>query len=458
MQITCFSGFSKKPNSTKQPSGGTSKTVVLKQPTAVINPVFVMEDYDLSYNYIQWGSRFYYVDDIVIVHNNIAEYHCSTDVLATYKSDIGSSSQYVTRAYSNYDGDIIDHFYPAIAELTETVSDPTQSPGWVNDYSSGQFVIGIMGANSGPNGGAVTYYAMKSGGMAAITNYLLDETNFSSITEISTDLLKCVFNPLQYIVSCMWFPFDVATIGTETIQVGWWTISGVQAKKLSDSVYTRNMSFNIPKHPQATARGNYLNMAPFSSYSLSAGPWGIIPISNINTIDETALTAIMNVDLYTGSGRFSIIANNVLTYVDDHVAQIGVPIQLGQNVLNQGALSNALSGANNAAWNALTGNPIGLLGGGLQSIGSIAELSQSIGSTLGSNGSMAFNTTFRLLGRFLTVADDDITNHGRPLCKVVTISSLSGFIMCENADLDTTATPSEKATIISNMNSGFYYE
>lgn len=458
MQITCYSGFSKKPNSTKRPSSGTSKTVTLKQPTSVMNPVFVMEGYSLAYNYIQWGSRYYYVDDIIVVHNNIAEYHCSTDAMATYKDDIGSSSQYVLRAAGVYDGDIIDHFYPALAEMTETVSDPNQDPAWVTDYASGQFVIGIMGANAGPNGGAVNYYAMKSGGMAAITNYLLDETNYSGVTEISADLLKCIFNPLQYIVSCMWFPFDVATIGSADIEVGWWTITGVQATKLSSSVYTRNISFNIPKHPQAATRGNYLNMAPFSSYMLAAGPWGIIPISNINTLDDSALSAVMKVDLFTGTGRFSIVANSVLSYVEDHVAQIGVPIQLGQNVLNQGALSGIMSGANNAAWSAISGNPIGLLGGGMQTIGSVAELSQSIGSTIGSNGSMAFNTIFRLLGRFLKVADADNTTHGRPLCTTRTISSLSGYIQTQKADFDTTATPAEKNTILSYMDSGFYYE
>ena len=92
MNITCYSGFSKKPNSTKQPSGGTSKSVVLKQPTSVLNPVFLIEDYNLSWNYIKWGVRYYYVDDIVIVHNNIAEYHCSTDAMATFKRSMSPSS------------------------------------------------------------------------------------------------------------------------------------------------------------------------------------------------------------------------------------------------------------------------------------------------------------------------------------------------------------------------------
>ena len=47
---------------------------------------------------------------------------------------------------------------------------------------------------------------------------------------------------------------------------------------------------------------------------------------------------------------------------------------------------------------------------------------------------------------------------GRPLCSAVTISSLSGYILCENADLDVAASPTEKDAILSYMNGGFYYE
>ena len=160
---------------------------------------------------------------------------------------------------------------------------------------------------------------------------------------------------MQYIVSCLWFPFSMV-MSTDSIHVGWWEITSVgtgNSKVLSEAVFTRNLVFAVPKHPQAAQRGEYLNMQPFSRYMVNAGPWGSIPIDNIQLIGEDTVTFVMNVDLYTGTGRLSLKAKNVLAYVEDHTAQIGVPIQLGQNLLNQGALCNAATSGVGTVTNAL---------------------------------------------------------------------------------------------------------
>jgi hypothetical protein len=47
---------------------------------------------------------------------------------------------------------------------------------------------------------------------------------------------------------------------------------------------------------------------------------------------------------------------------------------------------------------------------------------------------------------------------GRPLMASRTLSGLSGFTMCDNVDLTTTACPEEKARIIEFMRSGFFIE
>lgn len=450
MNITCFSGFSKKPNSTKRPSGGTDKSVVLKQPTSVLNPVFIIEGYNLSWNYIQWGVRYYFVDDIVIVHNNIAEYHCSTDVMATFKSDIGASSQYILRSASAYNGRIVDNYYPALAQNTHEASIIT-SPF----DKTGSYVVGIQGNGSGGNGGAVTYYAGNAATIKALVNYML--SGGYEVTDISEELLKCIFNPLQYIVSCMWFPFSVPVMnGSPTF--GWWQASGIDLKPISALEWGTNFNFTIPKHPKTAVRGEYLNLLPYARYRLEAGQWGVIPLDNFNLLDATTLTCDYKVDLMTGSGRLNIKYRDKLIYENVYTAQIGVPIQLGQNTLNQGALMGAGSGAINTIRSAVTGDVGGMLFNGLGAIGNAAAASQSIPSVMGSNGTIAFNNVFGLMADFLDIADDNIVENGRPLCAVRTISTLSGYMICENADLDTGASPAEKDTIIGYLNSGFYYE
>ena len=450
MVVTFYSGFSKKPNSTKQPTGGTDKTVTLKTPTSVINPVFILQGYSLSYNYVKWGSRYYYVDDIIVVHNNIAEYHCSSDALATYKSDIGSSSQYVLRSASSYDGRVVDNYYPTLAKNTHDSSTVT-SPF----NKTGSYVVGIMGKGAGGNGGAVTYYSGTSANLKALVNYMLGGDY--QVSDISEELLKCIFNPLQYIVSCMWFPFSVPVTGGD-IDCGWWNVAGTGLQRTAGLEWGNNFNIDIPKHPKAATRGEYLNLPPYSRYKLMAGPWGVLPLDNFNLLDATQLTCTWNVDLMTGSGRLDVKFRDKVIQEAIYTAQIGVPIQLGQNMFNQGALMDMISSSTGVLQSAISGSPRGMLLNGLSAIGDAAAVSQSVPSTVGSNGTISFNNIFGILADFIDVADDNIVENGRPLCQVKTISSLSGYILCEKADLNTTASPAEKDTIITAMNSGFYYE
>ena len=66
--------FSKKMNSTAQPTGsGTQISVVLKENTSVLNPHFLVHNYSFAHNYIKWGSRYYFVDDIISISHDIAK-------------------------------------------------------------------------------------------------------------------------------------------------------------------------------------------------------------------------------------------------------------------------------------------------------------------------------------------------------------------------------------------------
>ena len=456
-----FYTLSKKLNSTKQPTGtGQTYNIILKDNCSVLAPDIKLDvgiaSNPCAYNYcyIADFNRYYYVSWEWSERLWIG--HCKVDPLASWKSNIGSYSAYVARSASSYDGDIVDTFYPTKADVTEVANSATSDPGWTRNISSGQFVIGVMGDESAPNGGAVTYYAISAAGMYALTNYLLDDTNYN-VSDISPELLKCIFNPLQYIVSCLWFPFQVATTGSINIKCGWWDIATVGAK-LSDPVYTRNLSFTVPKHPQAATRGDYLNLSPFSSYFINAGPWGVIPLDNSELIDEATLAFQMTVDLYTGSGRLSQVSKDVLAYVNDQVCQVGIPIQLGQNTINQGALMTSATSGASAIKSALSLDPVGLFNNGLNSIVSAAQLSQSVPSMLGSNGTIAFNTLFAIVGKFYKIADEDLASRGRPLMQPKTISSLSGYIECVDADPPIACTLSEMEAIVSAMNGGFYYE
>lgn len=454
MVIEVYSGFSKKHNSTKQPAGsGTQISVHLKENTSVLNPHFLVHDYSFSHNYLKWGVRYYYIEDIVSISNDMCEYICRYDALATFKNNIGASSQYILRAASAFNGRVIDQYYPTKAQNVHD-ADIITSPF---DKNAGMFVIGIQGKGAGANGGAVTYYAGDKTAVKALVNYMLSSPSSYQVSDISQELLTCIFNPMQFIVSCMWFPFAVPVVNGD-LSVGWWNVSDIDLKPIAALEWGTNFSFNIPKHPKAASRGQYLNMQPFSRYNLECGPWGVIPLDNFNLIDSSQLDCDFKVDLMTGSGRLNIKYRDKLIYENVYTTQIGVPVQLGQNVLNQGALTGAVNGGVSMIQSAITGSPSGMLLNGLAAIGDAAALSQGVPSMMGSNGTISFNNIFGLMADFIDVVDDNIVENGRPLCEVRTISSLSGYILCQNADLDLSASPAEKDEIITYLNEGFYYE
>ena len=82
--------------------------------------------------------------------------------------------------------------------------------------------------------------------------------------------------------------------------------------------------------------------------------------------------------------------------------------------------------------------------------------------TIQSNGTNGTKSAFinppMLIITRQTLAPEDKSQLGRPLCDRVLISSLSGYIKCENVDIDSVGTKEEKNAIVSLMESGFFYE
>ena len=462
MSITVnFYTFAKRVNSTKTPTATAdlSADCIIKRGSSIISPTIELDlglassPAAYNYAYISDWNRYYFVSDWVF-NDRLWTAQLKSDPMASFKSSIGSYTGYVARAASSYDLSVVDAYYPALAKNTHDADIQTSPFG---DLSSASFIVGIIGKGSGNNGGAVTYYRATSSAIKTLNNYLLDDPSIYNQSDISDELLKCIFNPIQYIVSCMWIPFSPPVINSD-VEIGWWDVSISGMERISGLDWGSNLTFTIPKHPKAATRGAYLNLPPFSRYTLEAGPWGFIPVDPFNLLDTTSLSCVYKVDLITGSGRFNIKFRDKLIYEHGVTAQIGVPIQMGQNLINQGALTGAAGSMTNLFQSALTGDVAGALVNGLSAIGDAAKLTQSVPSTIGSNGTLSFNNNFGLMADFLDIADEDISSRGRPLCKAVQLSSLSGYVQCVDADPEIACTIEENNTIRSYLNGGFYYE
>lgn len=367
MDIRLWS-FDKKRNSTKLPPiEGTLVQGELKQNFIVtgleVTFNFGKEIYAPGYNYcyIHNLRRYYFITDWYY-NSGLWVAVCAVDVLASYKLQIGNSIEYVTRAYSSYDASIIDTAYLTKGDgITRDSNFLTPALFWGADAwgSDGTIVVGCVGANNGAIG-AVTYYAMQMSTFGAFMGSMLNSISWANIstTEISEELQKALINPTQYIVSCRWYPilFSGFTQGVVTnyLNLGWWTFQLSASARMLTTVSSawvyRTNELTIPHHPQAISnpRLAYLDMAPYTSYTLKFLPFGIFELDTTDLFGKTYLGLKVDVNLMTGDAVLKVAAKDAVSgYVWENSflvveGQIGVTIPVGQISADIGKAKQAL--------------------------------------------------------------------------------------------------------------------
>ena len=491
MQITLYSGFQKKKNSTKIPGSGVSSltlTGTLKEPCSVLSPVVLVKrgvadpvPYNYTYAYITAFSRYYFIKDVTW-YNGMWEISMDVDVLGSYRTDIGNSSHYVLRTDSsttNFDPMITDVMYPATNDVT--LYQNTISSGFVSAISSGIYVVGIISGNSTSAVGAVSYYAMTATEFGALKAALLSDSNLETmsletagtwnLTEMSKELFKTMYNPYQYIASCMWFPIGKSAISSTavtSIKIGWWdyTLNG----NLINAQYVdiAEGPGSIHAHPQAASRGTYLNYAPYTRCTMY-GRFGSIPIDlSYFDVDDNTITLTYGVDLITGIAAVRIASYNSSEisphhhYLAEREFLLGVPIQLAQiGVDYMGTAVTAIDAAADTVNNALSLNIAGAVSSAAHGIYNTLNASMPQMATSGTNGSFLvidslLNTTLSF--QHFTIVDEDIGHKGRPLCKIKTINTLSGYILCSDGEFDISCMDEERDTIAEFLTTGFFWE
>lgn len=502
--------WTKRVNSTKKPNVLSDPSITVtgnfKGPCSVTQPIITIEDpttpgfFSHSYNYvyIEDVGRFYFIEDVVLVAAKLLELHLKEDVLATWKQTIGSSTQFVTRASAMKNGNITDNMYPV--SNSSMVYTDTFSMDWgmlnPGEISDGYYVIGIINPNVNAIG-AVSYYVMDQVGFAKFRNYLLSSTTYSQMMfdEIEEPLYKSLFNPFQYIVSCIWFPIKPPTvaIGSGQIDFGFFHVSSDSShmwylnKTIKNFTDTSLITVN---HPQVS-EGTYFQCAPFTKRKLLLQPFGEVELdcSKIRGINHVLQTKSW-VDFTTGDVVLRII-NEDSSSTDEYgavvggaSAKLGVPLamaQVSQNVL--GMLAGQTLGTVGAAQVGIGAAQVGLstATGGIGMTQAATNLVSGVNTMVnglvsaaeayapkvaagGTNGSL-LNTVVPCIYemQFFRAPTPDYLHLGAPLCESKQISTLSGnggFIKCQNARITSSsgAYAPEIEAVEAYMNSGFYYE
>jgi hypothetical protein len=467
-----FYNFSKKINSTAQPQAGSGTDIdcVLKEDSSLVSPRFQLLLGSMpSWNYASVYGRYYYVTDWTYVRNSLWECTLVTDILATYKTDIGASTLYVLRSSAAYDGSIVDTLYPAKTDGTfqaVTVASP-----FLQNVQSGTYVIGISSGDV-PTYGTTTFWAVDSANLNALMQGLANDfvsiANGFSLNDATLELQKALINPFSYINSCIWYPLDygdMPIVGTlHNINVGGIDIAANgNYINASSPLETFTLSWQIPEHPQAQARGQFMNAA-YRKLFLEIPPFGSVELDASICARFTHVTAEITMDATSGKACIRIGAGNsagtITELLEKYETMLGVPMQLSavyRDMFN-GLIAGA-SGVVGTVASAMTGNIGGAIAAAGAGIGDAMNTLKPRLQNIGGQGAFAsFAGTATLYAQFIPLPAEDLSHVGRPLCDLRQLSSIPGFIQVMDGDINIGGFSEEAAYIKEQLEGGFFYE
>lgn len=506
MKIIVYS-FEKKANSTKRVTAALAKEntemeCVIKEdgcgiitPRIIINYGLEKAPVNFNYAYIPTFKRYYFVRDWTVNEHALWEGVLQEDFLATWKDDILAYSAYVLRSASKVNMWIPDAEYPATADiriLSNEIPNPVNLAGGGElPAGEGVYIVGINGVNETPYGssGSVTYYMFQPVSMQVLCNYLMQDIKYLKIDWNDTntkklmtpELLKCLYNPLQYIASVRWFPDYPSDRGTDVnkIDFGFWQLD-VIAKKLTTSELTETLVrwIPIPKHPQASSYGEWVNCAPYTSYQLHVSPFGIIDVPADELVGVPNVGVEFIIDYATGLGRIMVASSNrfiqILNFEYGASVQISQLVQQGLQMILSGEKYGNSSGGINGGLTGFLGGLANLslsqmyegLMGGIEAqqalVGDMINYMSPVIQSTGSNGARAWYYTgeifWRMSGKFAMITDRGDSVMGRPLCSTRRLGDLSGFCLCKNASVEFEGNATEQDVVNAYLNRGFYIE
>ena len=458
MTVIFYSGFYKRRNSTKQPSGGTAKTVALKEGTSMMKPEFLVSTVDWAWNYAHWGARYYYVIDIVAEANELFRVKCELDVLATFKADIGAYSTLISRSSADQDFKVMETKYAAKTSPTTYSTAQGVSDVFTDNVSLGTYVMVTTG-KAGNH-----FYCMSQSTFASVCYWLFPALGMDYVQwgqmNVSQALAGGQDNILRNVVSLKWIPILYSVVSsyltaTNETYIGNWTMPHNNAELAGDTninISTGSMVFS--DRADAGARGEWLYQAPFANYSVYVPPFGKIEIdgtymkkANLTVTQAIAanlISGLVTLRLYySGGGLIGV-----------YHANIACEMSSGGTSYNFGGVASSIAGAI-AAY--ASDNTLGLIGGIASAAASAVPGGSQIGGGM-SGVSPDLMLPKRTIVSYFDPIEEDNAEFGRPLAKVKTISTIPGFVQCADAKLAIPGHAEEMVEVNTLLNSGIFYE
>lgn len=327
-------------------------------------------------------------------------------------------------------------------------------------------------------------YMMTRTQLATIGGKFFD----TSIWQALLDGLKIYGNnPMDSVLGCVYFPFDLSTIATDATAVtdiyfGSYKMENVSANKIRHRSGYKEMGSTFIK----PTFYNWLDYKAQHVY-LYLPYCGFVEL-DINKYLNKWLKVIYMVDIHSGECEISLLADGLL--MDTYSGQIGIKQPITYNDLSTYFQAQVTALRNGAA--ALIGGPVAGAGTGAQMGANAGPYGAIAGAAAGATvGEIAGRTTAMWTGykvastkpplfskggysseiganmpqycflvfmyNDVVIPENELTLYGKPSEKSGNVGSFSGFLSVNYVKLQVpTATETEKEEILSLLNSGIY--
>lgn len=460
MQIKTYSGFSKRENSTKRPTGGQTLDVLLKDGADDHNPVFTLSTLDMSINYVEAFGNYYWAD-VRNLDGHRSEVRCRMDRGATFKTQIGAYTGYIEYASAAPAGFIYkDDPRNGPTSLVSSLHE-TETLSW-SANSTGCYVLAMATQMSNGNGGAPAYYIVDASDLARVVSAVFDS---SFIDNIKKQFNGC----FDSIISCTWLPFDITWAQTQANCTAIAFYAGNQDLNIGTGAMLRARTWHDRYYctiPNIGYNGTYIQSNKYMTATIYLPGVGICPLNyDLYKISATGVTVDVYLDFITGDVVYylstaSPMGNGQIQSFSGNVAA-KVPV-VGSSYDGLGVASGVISTAGNIA----SMNPIGALGG----IASIARSLSVDNMIVGANSSplalihnkdivVELHVQTPLHGATdITELDVFRSEQGMPYFDNARISNIPGYIKCRAASVSIPGDGEDQSAVNAMMNAGFYYE
>lgn len=444
MNVTYWSNFSKKKNSTKIPTSGTDVTVTLKSPCSMENPIIecVGVPNSANYFYISDFGRYYFRTGATKLSNEITQFSLEVDPLASFKNNVGATVAFVVRSANGFNSNIADAYVmPTINEVQNAITE--------GDVLTNLNVLGNDLIVYSVGKGGFKKYIMSPGQVQSVLSTYFDGTNlhFSTPAEAIQALFTAVADPSKYIKAVKWFPFDVSGGGSEVPSWGF-TEGNVQVNVAKDAL----SSVAVITKP-ARYYNDWRDFDDrFTKANVRLPGIGVVPVPAIYLQDVLSVT--YEIDVNTGDAKTTLVAGQKIIGTYSTNVAVDVPVAGLNGTGGLSVMAEAPFMANI--------NPVAFASNMKSMVQSTIGMSLQPDSAVFSAGGNARDwvaapfvqcSVVRLGSTELSPA-----GNGRATNKNITLGSLSGYIQCQNAVVDMPGTAAEKSTVEEYLNGGFYFE